>query len=167
MSRGGEIAERVFEALFPASVDVVASGDEHVPMLAVLREREGFSFMDVAGLPKEALAELHRVSSVLPGVVASALIMEAWSYRGDARSEKDAARLKALTAGAIEVADLRERTEVLIFNIRAGGAQRLAMCPIERPANVLRRGDLIDPTSPGPGGYTSLAGRFVGDGRAR
>jgi hypothetical protein len=159
-TKGREIAEEVYSRLFQGAREIVATGQEHAPILIIENEYGppvilgGHEFEN-----KDHIAYAHRQAVTVPGVTAAALIMEAWVYAGN-----DEKIIDALTHRKLSVHDLPEKTEALIFNIRAEGEQYIAMCKIDRTTRSLEHGKLFDPSGKESGGKESGYGRMVGDG---
>lgn len=160
-----QTAQRVIDSLFPCAAAIVAKGQEHQPMLVLNWQDDAQTITPLPPMSKDDAALLHRVSAQHPKIAAATLIMEAWVATGK-QSEggglTDDPALRAVAEGKVAVSDLPERGEAILFSIRVGRDQFIAMCKIDRATNTLEKcASLLDCN-----GATEYAeGRFAGEGR--
>lgn len=158
MDQKREAAQKLYDGLFPAANDIVKAGVQHAPMLMLLDEENGLHVIaDAMLLGKDALTTMHRKAALLPGIAFSVLVYEAWMH--EARKD-DAAAMRvaaAIEAGKVHVEDLPVKSECVAFALRSGGRVFYAQCKIDRAANALVKGELMEHGVKG----AQLSGRMV------
>jgi hypothetical protein len=141
--------EDLLQALLPQTRQIVATGEEHKPMLFIVSHDGQIAIQTVHPFDsiedKERTVFLQRFlankQEMIAGVV---FVCEAW-----------AATVDSYPTGSIS--QHPNRTEVIQFSAMRGGEQLIASYPIKRPGNILAEdeGKLIDPVDLG------AEGRFV------
>lgn len=158
------LCESVLNRLFGASQAIVNAGEEHPPLLLAVSVKNEMAVIPVHAFDKDRMAGMHRgLAAETSQIAVAVLVVETWFYKSHANDPNNAKYTKAVATGAIEVADLPDRQEAILFNFRSGTEQRLALCQIDRQTNTLIKGELIDPADP----KGKFSGRFVGDGQTR
>lgn len=157
------IATRMVNELFPMAAAVIKEGQQHIEMMVVELKDGKREIYAMPGLGKNHIAHLHREKAADPKVRAAALILEAWGAKLNKDTDSTNKIVKELREGNLSVRDIPERVEMVIYNVRVGEHQFLSMCEIERPSNILKRGEVVD-VNARPNGER-MEGRFIGDGK--
>lgn len=160
------VAQWLYNAAFPGAATIVASGEEHRPILIVGVEGRPLAIVDMSAAPSkdyifEAHAKFARDASAasLVDTAAALLIMEAWTTQLDTTPEGQAVS-ERIVEGELRVQDLPQRRESIIFNVRVGERQFLASCLIDRATKSLARAELVDVAAT----EGTWLGRAIGNG---
>lgn len=123
--------ELLYDSAFVKAADIVATGQEHQPILLV---GDGLGTMNVFGLAelsKEAITLVHQ-RAAQAGV--ALLIMEAWVAKIDKGDYDESGEYTGPRPS-----EHPDRTEAVIFNVLTPTSQALAICPIDRTTNTLKK----------------------------
>lgn len=118
--------EVIYDNLFSAAARIVAKGQEPEMMLFGVEPDGALTIVQPMGLPKDMIAFMHRSLNNLYG--AAAMVDAAWVHEG----KRDAKLEAKLERGELSVRDLPGARTIVLFNIRIGAEQRIAMCEIEK-----------------------------------
>jgi hypothetical protein len=148
-ARGGkpdDLAARVrafYDDVFPQSVRFIAEGKAHSRPLIIRRTISGEgNEMLIVDTPKEDWAALQQYALDKPDTDFILFLMEAWAVAVDGGKDGETLDEAAERIGA--PSEHPDRAEIVGFIFTAKcGARWVAHCKIERPANILHRGELI------------------------
>jgi len=134
-----------YDYLFDTSSKIVAAGKEiERPMVFVLTIRGELALIPTSGT-KDHIVAFQKAIVLEPEIRACALVFEAWVSR---QMQKDESKL-------IQASDDPAREEAIIVSIMTYGRQAFTFSIIERPANIVHKGQFkwID--------HADIKGRFV------
>jgi|SRR5882672_4647881 len=157
MTDAFKIATRCYNRVFVSASLIIGRGEEHEgPILLGETTKGDIIGVDVFGVPKFLVAMMHVALAENPNIATAVLVMEGWVAK-----DPDKKIAKALQEGSLSVSELPDRGEAVVFSIRVGAKQFVAICYIDRAARNLEKGKLTDVEATDQ----HFEGRFIGDGK--
>lgn len=131
--------ETFYNSVFPFMADGIAKGGQLPAAAAILLEQGEVGLAPLGEIPSNRYSELQAYLLAKPGVVAVGIISESWVV------EMDIAEMDKLDL-SVRPSDHPNRKEAVLINFLCrDGTVYAAVCPIERPANTLVKGELREP----------------------
>lgn len=125
--------ESVYDRLFEKASEIVASGEEHQPILIIIHDDGSFEAVPVilADMPPEVWHFAQRKTAEKFG--AAVLITEAWTLETMGKLNENGEYDGPMPS------EHPDRKEAVMFNVLTPTRQALATCPIDRATNTLEK----------------------------